>query len=174
MRRQRQWVLMWFCSVLLPILPGTVLAFQMTNLEGDRVHLAQHVGQGKWTLVQFWSLDCIACRQQKPLLDALHQAHRNTGAQVLGVVIDGVEKIDAIRNRLTADKTSYGHLVAFSDVYMRQIRESSGVPYTATPTYWLIDPNGELFARQTGPMTPEAFADVERIVAGGVLPSAPL
>lgn len=152
--------LLIFGSAMLTLLPGSALAFQMNTLSGDRVQLEQYVGGGLWTLVQFWNLDCITCEQQKPMLDSFHRAHRNEAARVIGVAMDGPEKIDAIQARLARGVTSFEHLVAYPDVFARQFLEATGEPFRVSPTYWLFDPSGNPVGVHVGPVSLDALEQV--------------
>ena len=130
-------------------------SFQLSTLSGERDNLQSHAGKGKWTLVMLWSLDCIPCEQQKPMIQSFHDEHANTKAQVVGLALDGVEHSDAIQRRIQKNKTSYLNLIAFSDVIARQLLEETGRSVVVTPSYLLYKPNGEYYGVHTGKLSLE-------------------
>ena len=129
---------------------GLVQAFQLQSMEDSRVDLDDYVGGGRWTLVMFWSTDCIPCEQQKPMIEAFHHDHEASDARVVGVALDGMEARAEIQKLLDHHQPSYPNLVVFTDVFHRQFRELTGKDFRATPTYLLYDTSGKLAGARTG------------------------
>lgn len=127
-------------------------AFQLQSLEADRVNLDEYVGDGRWTLVMFWSTDCIPCEQQKPMLEEFHQDHHKTRAAVVGIALDGMENKAGIDELIELHDPSYPNLVVFTDVFQRQFKELTGKDFRATPTYLLYTPDGQLAGSRAGPI----------------------
>ncbi len=48
--------------------------------------------QGKLVLFDFWSTDCVPCRQAMPELNRLQTQYGNQGLEVVGIAVDDVEK----------------------------------------------------------------------------------
>lgn len=143
--------------------PGTD-EFAMSDLDGARQDLFEQVGTGGWTLVLFWTLDCVPCEAQKPMLERFHRVHRESGtANVLGVALDGPAAIAAIRSRVAANGSTFPTLVAYDDVFAAQYDAILGTSFRATPTYWLFDPAGRLAGAHVGSIT---RAELEAIVTG--------
>jgi len=138
-------------------------AFQLQSMDAARVNLNDHLGDGRWKLVMFWSTDCIPCEQQKPMIEAFNQAHQNTDASVVGIALDGIDNISAIENLVERHQPSYPNLVVFTDVFHRQYLELTGKQFRATPTYLLFDPDGELAGVRTGSIERDML---ESILAG--------
>lgn len=132
-------------------------SFLMQDLAAERVDLLDYVGNGKWTLVMFWSTDCVPCEQQKPMIEAFHRDQRDTRARVVGVALDGYAHIEAIEALVQRHQPSYPNLVAFTDVFNRQYTEHVGSPLRATPTYLLYAPDGSLGGSHTGPISRAAL-----------------
>lgn len=137
-------------------------AFQLQSLSADRVHLSSYLVKDRWNLVMFWSTDCIPCEEQKPMIEAFHQAHKEQDAVVLGIALDGLEKIDEIDVLMKKNDPSYPNLVVFTDVFYRQFKELTGQNFRATPTYLLFTPDGELAGTRAGPIEREF---IEQIVS---------
>ena len=125
-------------------------AFQLESLEAQRVHLKDYIGDGRWTLVMFWSTDCIPCEEQKPMIEAFHQEHHKTDARVVGIALDGMENYKGIKELVDHHNPSYPNLVVLTDVFHRQYQEMTGKSFRATPTYLLFSPDGKLTGSRAG------------------------
>ena len=125
-------------------------AFQLQSLTSERVNLNDYIGDGRWTLVMFWSTDCIPCEEQKPMIEAFHQAHSSTNARVVGIALDGMENFPGIKELVDHHQPSYPNLVVFTDVFHRQYKELTGKDFRATPTYLLFSPTGKLSGARAG------------------------
>jgi thiol-disulfide isomerase/thioredoxin len=132
----------------------------MQNLDEQRIDLNDYVGDGRWTLVMFWSLDCKPCEKQKPMIEAFYQDHKVSRANVIGVALDGPKHELEIEARIEKNKTSYRNFIAFDDVIYKQFLEEVGKPYNATPTYVLYKPDGSILGMHTGPIAREALEAV--------------
>ncbi|ASJ74395.1 Thiol-disulfide oxidoreductase ResA [Granulosicoccus antarcticus IMCC3135] len=144
---------------------GLAQSFQLQDMESSRVNLNDYVGDGRWTLVMFWSTDCIPCEQQKPMIEAFHHDHQASDARVVGIALDGMEAEAEIQKLIDRHNPSYPNLVVFTDVFHRQYKELTGKDFRATPTYLLYDPSGNLAGARTGMIERAAL---EAVVAGPV------
>ena len=129
---------------------GAANAFQLQALDKSRVNLLDYVGDGSWTLVMFWSTDCIPCEEQKPMIEAFHQSHHTRNAKVVGIALDGMENQAGIQELVDHHQPSYPNLVVFTDVFHRQFKELTDKPFRATPTYLLFSPDGQLAGTRAG------------------------
>lgn len=151
-------------SVIMLLMAGHVQAFQLQSMDASRVNLNDFVGEGQWTLVMFWSTDCIPCEQQKPMIEAFHRDHVGRDARVVGVALDGLAAQAGIQALIDKHDPTYPNLVVFTDVFHRQFRELTGKDFRATPTYLLYNPAGELAGARSGVIE---RALLESIVSGG-------
>lgn len=151
-------------ALLLALWTSSAHAFQLQALDAQRVNLLDYVQKEQWTLVMFWSTDCIPCEQQKPMIEEFHQAHRGNDAAVVGVALDGYENIQLIETLIERHQPSYPNLVVFTDVFHRQYKELTGKDFRATPTYLLFSPDGVLAGIRIGPISRDML---ETVVAGG-------
>ncbi len=150
--------------LMLLLASGQAQAFQLQAMDASRVNLNDYVGGGEWTLVMFWSTDCIPCEQQKPMIEAFHRDHAGRDARVVGIALDGMEAREQIQSLIDRHHPSYPNLVVFTDVFQRQFKELTGKDFRATPTYLLYNPAGELAGARSGVIE---RALLESVVSGG-------
>ena len=153
-------------SYLLSVLVVLFLGFQsahagmeLQKLSGERVDLDDYRGTGKWLLVMIWATDCHICHQQKPLISDFHDKHQNKDAEVLGIALDGPQRIDEVKQYLETTKVTFptlvGDLLFVSSHYLELTEES----LRGTPTYLLFSPDGELLGNNPGPLRISALED---------------
>ncbi|MEE9319696.1 MAG: TlpA disulfide reductase family protein [Granulosicoccus sp.] len=138
------------------------IAFELQQLDAKRVNLNDYLVSDRWTLVMFWSTDCIPCEQQKPMIEAFHADHEEQDATVVGVALDGMKEISEIEKLVERHNPTYPNLVVFTDVFNDQYRELTGKDFFATPTYLLYAPDGALVGVKTGLLTRD---DLEQTIA---------
>jgi peroxiredoxin/YHS domain-containing protein len=68
------------------VLPRPAPSFQLTNLAGEKVRLADF--KGKVILVDFWATWCKPCIEAMPAMQKLHEKYADRGLAMLGVSID--------------------------------------------------------------------------------------
>jgi len=119
-------------------------AFLVSDFEGNRVEVRDYFGNGKWTVVMLWQLDCIPCEKQKPAVEAFHDKYKSTAAHVVGLVIDGHEYMPEIKAFVKDKPTAFPSHVVFGDVFRDQILEETGKEFPAAPGYLVYSPKGEL------------------------------
>jgi len=135
---------------LLSLFSASASAFQLQALDASRVHLKDYIGDGRWTLIMFWSTDCIPCEEQKPMIESFHQQHHEKDARVVGIALDGMENYPGIKQLVDKHQPTYPNLVVFTDVFHRQYLEMTGKDFRATPTYLLFSPDGNLAGTRAG------------------------
>ena len=129
----------------------------LKTLQGKPASLEQWVGKGKWVLVMFWAIHCKYCEMNKPAIDAFYKKHKDRDAVVVGVSIDGMDQIDAIRKKLRQSPTAYPNYVADLSLMALNYEAAALEPFRGTPTYWFFSPKGELKAVNPGPVRLEAL-----------------
>ena len=137
-------------ALILLVSMGSVSAFQLQALDKSRVNLLDYVGDGRWTLVMFWSTDCIPCEEQKPMIEDFHQTYQASSAKVIGIALDGMENYAGIKKLVDLHQPTYPNLVVFTDVFQRQYQELTSKQFRATPTYLLFSPAGQLAGTRSG------------------------
>ena len=123
------------------------------TLSGEKLSLSSL--RGRWIVVNFVASWCVPCRQEHPELIAFDTRHRATGdGQVLGVVFS--DKPGNVREFL---REQGGDWPVLEDP-QGQIALEFGV--RGPPESFVINPNGVVVAKITGPAT---AAGLERILA---------
>lgn len=138
---------------------GIAQAFLLESLDKERVDLLDYVGDGRWTVIMFWSTDCVSCEEQKPAFEAFHQKHKDNVAKVMGIALDGMENESGIQKLIDLHQPSYTNLVVYTDVFYRQYEELVGKPFRITPTYLIFDSQGKIEGTVYGYMDFDALAD---------------
>jgi cytochrome c biogenesis protein CcmG, thiol:disulfide interchange protein DsbE len=103
--------------------------------------------KGKFVLVNVWGSWCVACRQEHESLLKIHASH---SIDILGV--DWKDEPLAAQQYLQRLGNPYADIA--SDPTGR-IAIDFGV--TGAPESFLVDPEGRIVAKHTGPLTAEAF-----------------
>lgn len=122
----------------------------LVTIDGIDVTDEADVGNGKWTLVMIWQVQCPICKTMKPLLSDFHDRHKDVDAQVYGVALDGVEKLDAVRKYMTDHEVSFPTYVGELGLIGINFAMNAQEPFKGTPTYMLFDPNGNFRAVDEG------------------------
>ncbi len=117
-----------------------------TDIHGNTMNMSEL--QGKWVVVNYWATWCPPCLEELPELEQFHDTHKDDLAVVLAFN--------------TEDGLTMDELAAFADDYMlsfpiipQQDTLPSFGPVPGLPTTFLIDPQGEVAARQVGKVTAE-------------------
>ena len=130
---------------------------ELQQVDGTVVDLDDYRGDGRWLLVMLWATTCHICEMQKPEISAFHDEHKDSDAHVLGIALDGMERLEAIKENIQQHKTSFPSLVgniAIVASFYQHITEES---LRGTPTYLLFNPGGELVGNNPGPLSVEAI-----------------
>lgn len=126
--------------------------FELQGLDGKSYRLSDY--RGKWVLVNYWATWCPPCREELPELEVFHNNHKDKDAVVLGVAMERIEKP---RLKAFVDEQFLSYPILMAEPAART--ELGRVP--GLPTSFLVSPEGELVARQVGPLTME---DIESFI----------
>jgi cytochrome c-type biogenesis protein len=135
--------------------------YRATALGGDSVSLEQQ--RGKVVLLNVWATWCHPCRAEIPELQAIHGRYVSRGLELVGVSVDNDGADDDIRAFLQEFKMSYP---IWRDP---DERVSTQFMLVGVPATFLIDRQGILRWRKTGPIAPgdtSLSAAIERALAG--------
>lgn len=119
-------------------------AFLVSGFDGERINVQDYVGDGRWTVVMLWQLNCVPCEEQKPAMEAFHNKYKSSKAHVLGLVMDGHEYIPQIKQFIDKKPVEFPSLVVFGDVFNEQIMEETGKTFPVAPGYIVYSPDGQL------------------------------
>lgn len=121
--------------------PVSALSFQ--DLEGKNVSLADF--KGKYVYLNFWTTMCAPCTQDMTLIPELKKAY---GGKIIFVSVSIDKKRETVKNflkknpKMGPDKNGPGWVMLHCDNY-RNVKEEFNV--LSVPTYYLIDPKGNVF-----------------------------
>jgi len=123
---------------------GTV--FQLTDLEGRPIRLADLRGRVVW--LNFWASWCPPCQSETPLLRKMDQAYRDRGLVLVGVQVQ--QTVDDGQRYASTYQLGYriGEDVS-GDIFHEY-------KVFALPTQFFIDRNGVVQTVVNGPMTEES------------------
>lgn len=108
--------------------------FTLKSNSGGNVKLSELRGQV--VMVNFWASWCGPCRQEMPLLDALHQRYKDLGFTVLGV---NVEEDPAAARSLLEEVP-----VTFPILFDSNNRVSEAYEVDAMPSTVIVDRDGKV------------------------------
>lgn len=120
----------------------------LKDLSGSDHLISQYIGQGQWTVVVIWAEDCEICNAEIEALDVFHQQHKDKDAVVLGVSIDGQERINLARDFVKRHNLTFTNLVIEPE--MDELLKFGGGNFIGTPTFYIYLPDGKIVASQAG------------------------
>jgi peroxiredoxin len=109
-----------------------------TVLENKLLRFSDHIGDGKLTLLIFWSVDCGHCKVEIPELNEYYRKHRDL-MDMVGIVKLPTEDI---RQR-TADYIN-AHKISFPNVVDRSQKVFGQYRVRTTPTTVVVNPQGRV------------------------------
>lgn len=134
-------------------------AFELPDLENERILHTNAIFEGKATLINVWGVWCITCAIELPYLTALS----NEGLTVVGLYYDqdidpdfGTKTLTRVRQEVAQTVARYGDPFAFNifDVY-RDTSLDLGV--TGAPETFLVDQNGIIRVHHLGDINPRVW-----------------
>ena len=134
--------------ILLLALPFGAMAVDMplTSVDGSKDNLQRY--QGKWLVVNYWATWCPPCIVEMPELQSFHDEHADKNAMVIGINSELISE-----QRLQAFLEDY--FITYPVFVSRPTQQSELGLIPGLPTTFLVSPEGEVVARQVGPVTRE-------------------
>ena len=123
-----------------------VPAYATVSLDGDSVSLAGQ--KGTVVLLNIWATWCHPCRDEIPELRAIHGRYRDRGLELIGISVDTDGTDDAIRTFMKDFQMTFP---IWRDP---EERISTQFLVVGVPATFLIDREGILRWRKTGPIAP--------------------
>lgn len=128
---------------------GEPVDFSLPDLKGQQHRLSDY--RGKWVLVNYWATWCPPCREELPELEVFY-SQSGGKAVVLGVNVESIDRA-SLAAFVEDQFLSYPVLVAGPHPGPGQRLGA----ITGLPTSYLVSPQGEVVARQVGPVTAQAI-----------------
>lgn len=120
----------------LPPFEHEELAKQLSSTSGD----------GKWTLLTFWSVTCPPCLEELPALNALGQNWHGPGFQIVTVNFD----TDSPEDLETAKRLLQEEQIVLPTVYDKNKALKTAFQVNEYPKHFLVSPNREIVWQQIG------------------------
>jgi len=127
----------------MPISAGAI-DMPLDDVHGNKMNLSSY--QGKWVVVNYWATWCPPCIVEMPELQAFHDAHVDQDALVIGINSEHIG-----RQQLQDFLEDYFITYPVFTSGPTQQSELGLIP--GLPTTFLVNPEGEVVARQVGPVT---------------------
>ena len=119
---------------------------RLTAVDGSKHNLNQY--RGKWLVVNYWATWCPPCIVEMPELQSFHDDHVDGNAMVLGINAELISK-----EKLAEFLDDY--FITYPNFVSRPGRVSKLGQVPGLPTTFMVSPEGEVVARQVGPVTRE-------------------
>lgn len=113
---------------------GAAPDFGLPDAAGQTVSLSDFEGQV--VLINFWASWCGPCREEMPLLNALHERYEPMGFTMLGVNVE--------EDSTAADRFLNGTPVSFPILYDRENAVSQLYDVIAMPSTVIVDRQGQI------------------------------
>ena len=131
-------------DVARPEIGRPVPDYQAVTLDGDSASLAR--SRGRVILLNVWATWCHPCREEIPVLQALHERYGSRGFELIGVSVDGRGEQATIR----AFARDFG--MTYDLWHDPEERVQSAFLAVGVPATFLIDRDGTLRWRHVGPI----------------------
>ena len=118
--------------------------FTLRDREGKSVRLSDHLGKGKYVLLEFWASWCGPCRADIPHLKEVYELYHSEGFEIVSVSMD--DKEQAWFKALDTEKMPWlqiADLQAFDGPISKTYR------FSGIPACILISPDGKIVDRNT-------------------------
>ncbi|HEU4492456.1 MAG TPA: TlpA disulfide reductase family protein [Jiangellales bacterium] len=129
-------------------------------LGGGDFDLADH--RGDVVVLNVWGSWCAPCRKEAPALQAVHEATRDQGVQVVGVNTRDTES--GARAFVEQFGLTFPSVVDASGARLLAFRDT--LPPAAIPSTLVLDREGRVAARVLGEITETSLRDLVADVAG--------
>lgn len=124
--------------------------FTLPDINGKQHHLSEY--RGKWVVVNYWATWCPPCLSEIPELVDFHEEHKNKDAVVLGVNFEDIGTSGL--KRFTEE-----YFINYPVLRTNPAPSSALGIIPGLPTTYLVSPEGEIVARQVGPVTAKIISD---------------
>jgi peroxiredoxin len=124
--------------------------FELEGIDGKTYRLSDYRGQ--WVIVNYWATWCPPCIEEMPELQHFHDKYNASSAVVIGVNHEFAELADL--QNFAAE-----HGISFPLVRSRPDFLGVDGPIAGLPTTYVIDPKGQIAAKQIGMVSMQMLED---------------
>lgn len=117
------------------------LDFTLPTLQGDAIRLSDL--QGQVVVVNFWATWCYPCRTEMPSINALYQAYRHKGLEILAIASDPQGR-EIVAPFVQAQALTFPILLDPGNVI------GSRLPVHGLPTSYILDKQGRVAGMELG------------------------
>jgi len=154
-------------SFFLFLMLASTNANAFTDMEGKPDLISNHIGKGKWTILEVWDSNCLICRMHMPEMVKFDGKLKN--ARILSVSLDGQRGIKAAEDFIDEYDMKFPTILTNLVEMNIWMQKSMGGPLVGTPTFILFDSEGKLVAAQPGIVSTESL---EKFITENSKPSA--
>jgi cytochrome c biogenesis protein CcmG/thiol:disulfide interchange protein DsbE len=123
---------------------GALPSFELLDLDGNSVRLADHLGKDV-VYLDFWASWCGPCQTQMPQLEALYQRYRERGFVVLGVAMDDPTTVGQVAPAAHRVGATFPILLDSQGRAVTLFNPGKSAPYGV-----LIDRHGQIVEQHSG------------------------
>ena len=122
-----------------------LMNYTVKDLELNDVALADYVKGNKLTMINFWGTFCGPCIREMPDLAKLSEANKANGVEVVGIVIDILDRKGNVDLRVKKSGeaiikqtgANYTHIIPSKEMFSGVLKDVQAVPTTI-----FVDSNG--------------------------------
>lgn len=115
---------------------------QLTDMNRDRVSIADELAKNKITIIDFWASWCGPCRQEMPNVVKVYNQYKDKGFEIVGVSLDQTE--EAWKKGIADLGITWPQM---SDLKYWQCEAAAIYGVNAIPHTVLIDKDGTIIER---------------------------
>jgi peroxiredoxin len=127
--------------------------FSIRDPDGVPFHFAEEKGKRPILLV-FWSIFCEPCRFEMPIIQKVHNRHKDAGLDVVAVALDGEPLKGSVLGFVRQE--GYTFKVLIDELDSKEMFKAAD-PYgvAGTPTIYLVDRAGRIALAKAGRLKEE-------------------
>ncbi|MCJ7629155.1 MAG: redoxin domain-containing protein [Longimicrobiales bacterium] len=153
---------------------GPAPDFATYDLQGTSRSLEDY--RGKVVLLNIWATWCTPCKEEMPSMQRLYEEIRDEEFQVLAVSIDRAPSDYDPKNPLDGKLRAFADSLGLTFTILHDPSGEITTTYqtTGVPESFVLDRDGIIFKKITGPMAwdaPQNVQFIERLLEGGADPT---